>query len=186
MAKKSKLIEEIQEPQVYPINIIRKKHTHITRHAERDEWDRDDTSSDWDVLGIQLVPDDENYGDLYAKFPIKINTTYWLVYVVYSTGDSFGRDENGALEEIEIYEDETMAWDCAGEIKKHADMYSTFERTYGKPKVKRPKDFNSYTLKVIGGNGKEMEVYAPWNGYFESLSYVEVRPVTIINRTRRF
>lgn len=186
MAKKSRLVEEIQEPQVYPINIISKKSTYVTREATRDKWDRDDTSSDWDVLGIRQVSEEEGNAELYAKFPIGINKTYWLVYAVYSTGDSFGRDENGSLEEIEIYEDETMAWDCAREIRKHADMYSAFERTYSRPKMKKPKDFDSYTVKVIGGDGKEIEVHTPWNGYFESLSYVEVRPVTIINRSRRF
>jgi len=186
MAKKSHLIEEVQKPQIYPIKVVKEKHIHVTRHAERDErWDRDDTSSDWDVLGIQLVPE-EGVGDLYVNFPIEINKTYWLVYAVYNTGDSFGRDENGALEEIEIYKDETMALDCAREIRKHADMYSVYERTYYRPKMKRPKDFDSYILVVIGNDGKELEVHAPWNGYFESLSYVEVRPVTIINGSRRF
>lgn len=185
MTKKSQLVEEIQEPQVYPINIISKKSTYVTREATQDKWDRDDTSSDWAVNGIELVPEEHGSADLYAKFPVKINKTYWLVYAIYSTGDSFGRDENGSLEEIEIYEDETMAWDCAREIRKHADMYSAIERSY-RLKMKKPKDFDSYTVKVIGGDGKEMEVHTPWNGYFESLSYVEVIPVTVGNRSRRF
>lgn len=182
----ARLTEDVQKPQVYPINVVTEKSTHVTRVATRDRWDRDDTASDWGVIGIELMPEENGSADLYAKFPIQINKTYWLVFVVYSTGDSFGRDENGSLEEIEIYEDETIAHDCAREIRKHADMYSEFERGYRRPKTKKPKDFNDYTLKVIGGDGKEMEVYAPWNGYFESLGYVEVASVNIVNHNRRY
>lgn len=128
------------------------QYSHVTRAAARDDnWDRDDTSSTWDVSGIHLSTDDK-YRSVPNYLDAKEGDLIWVVYAVYSTGDSFGHDEDGSFEFINVFSNEKDARECA--------------KTLLKTESKNP----SYKLS----NGKSVSLgYVPWSGYFETLSYIE-------------
>lgn len=70
----------------------------ITRRGDpNDRWDRDDTASSYTINGIVKVGEDE-YQDLTVPYEVEKNTNYFLLYCVYSTGDSFGHDADGRIE----------------------------------------------------------------------------------------
>jgi hypothetical protein len=147
------------------IRVINKTHTHITRHRDpNDEWDADDISIDNNITGIEIVTDEKYYGDLDVPFEVKPNQTYYLLYAIYGTGDSFCHSD-GNIDYIELYEDINLANSSAQMI---ADDYKSYE-----------KDHNSYSCEILNSQGNIFKMSCPWKGYFESLEDVDVIPVNV-------
>lgn len=180
MAKKTKkpLKEEIK--QTY-ISVVSRSRTHITREAnDDDKWDRDDTSTDWDIRGIELTKD--GYGDIPVTFPIEENKTYYLLYAIWSTGDSFGHDDGAHCEGIALYLDKDKAYIAEQLIREHADKYREYNNYWASKMSKKPKDFQEFTVKIALEDGTVLPVHASWNGYFDSLDRVDVEAVSLIRR----
>lgn len=129
-------------------------HCQVTNEGgwvESDEWSRDSMSYDWTVAGAGLVVPRG-----YEKFDscetdIESGKCYAL-YAVYSTGDSFGYDTNAALEFIWVFND----FDLVVKAKEYL------------------KTVKGHDAKIDVGDGKTYPLYVPWNGYFESLSYLDI------------
>ena len=77
-------------------------HAYVTREASSDEWDRDDTAKDWTIPDYFTIV--KEYGDVRLNFDPKPHTPYYMVYYIWSTGDSFGHDEQYGCEVHGIYE----------------------------------------------------------------------------------
>jgi len=136
----------------YAINIVDNDYVVVTRHADPDErWDGDDLSMDHSIEGFNLV---EGYGDLEVGFEPDFDKTYFLLYGIYSTGDSFHHEE-GRIEFVDLYEDREVAW----------ENYRRLEKS------------NEYTVTLKHESGKEYGFYVPWRGYFENLSSLDVLAV---------
>lgn len=159
------------------IRVIDDSYTHVTRHATEDIWDRDDTATDHSIRGIEVV-DDSSYYDLTVSFKVSPGEQYYLVYVNYDTGDSFGRDE-GRVEWIDLFKSAELADDLAKKIAEDKRQYPNFfsnneEGTW------------SHQLTYTLDNGEEASLYtATWKGYFEHFNYVEVVPVSVGSRRYR-
>jgi hypothetical protein len=136
----------------------------ITRRGDPDD------HSSHNINGIMEVGEDEHY-DIMVPYEVEKNKGYFLLYCVYSTGDSFGHDADGCIEFVGLFKTEEEAVENLKRIEAH---YKD-----------RSKSIDDYNVKLINEDGKEYDLYTPWCGYFESLSYGEVLEVSLGRRKNR-
>jgi hypothetical protein len=120
-----------------------------------DRWDRASTYTSWRVEGVELS-DSDKYQAMQVDFPVKIGDKVWALYAVYSTGDSFGHDDGRNLELISFHKKESVA----------RSNYETL--------IKRKPGDVKFSAKIKTDSGKQIDFYVPWDGYFESLDYLEL------------
>lgn len=139
----------------------------------------DDLDSSWTVEGLEIR---SRYPDVTVPAIVAPGDTVYLVYVVYSTGDSLSRHYNGSMTYIDCFTTAAKAEAAANRIRDHDEWAS---RGTGASRSKRGIktdncDFSEKrTVDIVREDGTLLSVYASWNGYFESLSYVECQPFTI-------
>ena len=144
----------------YYIAINHQQYSDITREATRDEWDADDTSTTHSFNGYRIIPTDEKYWDFILPFNPNKKDLY-LVNVIYSSGDSFHRDD-GCLCMVSLVDNCEDAVKIRDAIKKDND-------------TKDRHDCKSSQLKVKLSNGKVEDIYCgTWQGYFESVKSVDI------------
>lgn len=153
----------------YSIEIVDDVYSRDTSEADPDDsWDRANTSTDHNITGFKAAPESENkYYDVVVPFAPLFDEPYYLLYVVYSTGDSFGHDEGSGIEYIGFYKPSQLG--IAQENERKINDF-TRNRNSGK-----------YSVKLKSPEGKEFDQSAPWVGYFESmddLEIIEVRRIT--------
>lgn len=137
--------------------------TRTVRSRDRDpndSWDRGNTHSEHTLKHIRIAKDG-NYPCITYPGLVKPGEKVYLVYAVYSTGDSFGHDTDRCLELISVHKDIDIA-----------------RFNYQKVKTSIAHDYN-YTLEISQDNGQVVPVSCPWLGYFESLSLVKVAGFTV-------
>lgn len=110
--------------------------------------------------------------DIASALDIPVGTPCFVVWVEYSTGDSFGHGYRDQHSVIAVFTDKQSAEMLEKEILKNAKDY----RTVGSPKA--------YSFKLTTPDGQELEVHESWNGYFESLDEVHVES-TVIQAKKR-
>jgi hypothetical protein len=133
--------------------------TYYIEYGEKDledEWDREDETHEIEIHGIEVS---DKYYHILVGYEIDPKAEYYLLYAVYSTGDSFHR-ENGLHEYIDLFRTEEEA--------KLAE--AAFE------KAPRNQDYIEYTSSC----GITVPYRVPWNGYFESLNYIDVKKVEVL------
>lgn len=146
---------------VYSIEIIDDSYTEQNREAnDDDDWDRGDTDTSHNIVGFRAAPETDNkYYDLAVAFNPKDNVTYYVLYAVYTTGDSFGRDDGSNIEYIGFYTEDELP--IANE-----NMH----------KVERSTENRPLKLKTPDGH-KTFDQLKPWAGYFEHLDYVNIASI---------
>lgn len=129
------------------------KWTEVTRVAQRDEWDRDDTCSSWTFNSVYAKSPNEWTSRDWFKHPtaVKPGDEVHLVIAVYSTGDSFGHDECGSMQIVASYDSYEKAAAAANIVET------------GRP----------YEI-VLEDGSVYADTFPAWTGYFESLDYVTV------------
>lgn len=130
-----------------------------------DRWDRDDTAASWTFNHVSIV-EEKAYFDLAVPFEVKPGDDVWVVAAIYSTGDSFGRDDGACCEYIDAFLDKHKARACRDAVEASRKGWD---------------DHTDKDVKWVREDGSEGKLdYVPWNGYFESLDdvrceYLEVR-----------
>ncbi len=114
------------------------------------------------IDGFDLVPE-KGYGDLLVDFKPTYDKTYFLVYVIYSTGDSFSHSE-GKIQFIELCQKESFANKIRGFILSDRD---------------NPKREDKFSLPLVTESGKNYTLHMGWKGYFERLTSVEVQAIRL-------
>lgn len=140
---------------------------------------RGTTNTSHTVEGLELV---DRYPDVTCCFPVVEGDDVYLVYVIYSTGDSFGHDTDSSIVFIDVFQNKEKAEATAQLIRKHADWYLEKNARWARldqKKKDQPSFKDSYSLEYIRENGKKNTLSTSWNGYFESLSSVVVEKFTI-------
>lgn len=173
------------------ISVIKERRSHQTREPyEDDEWDRGNTSCSWAVDDFIQIYESDNrrFGwmemDLDVPFEVTSGTKYYLMYVVYSTGDSFGHDEDSSIEFCGLYTDISIAQENENRIRAHyswakGDSYGYRRDEKARPKFV-PKKYGEFNVMLRTDDGKgEYELHVPWTGYFESMSYLEIKGVQL-------
>jgi hypothetical protein len=163
----------------YQIDVVSKTYTDVTRERVPDErWDADDLAHHTSIYGVRSteIKDREAvYGDMVTPFEVVDGEDYYLVYVTYSTGDSF-HNENGCVNYIDLFKTRAKAEACAKAIEEHYKLSDNATRWNAK-KVKPPKGYSEWTLTYLNEEGKEVSTHVSWAGYFERLEYVTVESV---------
>ena len=123
-----------------------------------DKYDRANTDTDRSIHGFKVVNED-TYSDFPVDFLPEYGIPYLLLYAVWSTGDSFGHDS-----------------------RSHIEYYGLFRADQAEF-VTRLKAFLEAQKRELDDEYDEMREFEgkkycfPWNGYFDSLSEVEIETV---------
>lgn len=144
-----------------------------TREPDPDDsWDRGSTVTFRTIHGIRLAPvnskgEISGYGDLSVKGPLEVGKPYWLVYTEYSTGDSFGHDENSSVTYHELYDSEEKAMAAIAALEAGDRIADDGKWDFSS----KPKEKDDYwTTHILTNEGERLPVSKSWNGYFESLN----------------
>ena len=170
------------------ISVIKERWSHQTREPyPNDDWDRGNTSCSWTVEGIRIYESNNRLFpwmemDLDVPFEVTSGTKYYLMYVVYSTGDSFGHDEDSSIDFCGLYKDISIAQENESRIRAHYNWSKSgayAQEKKNKPKFV-PKKYGEFNVMLRTDDGKgEYELHVPWTGYFESMSYLEIKEVQL-------
>jgi hypothetical protein len=181
MTKKQKVKKTLkrvtQARPVYGYAVVNDSRTWVTRSATEDQWDAGDTETEHHVRGvIRLAGEDDRkslpyfWTEIPSTLDLHADDTAYLVYVTYSTGDSFHHAKNECFTPIALFDARSKAEVCAASIETHAakqDPNGPYElRTRG---------------KYVDNDGVEKEFYASWLGYFEQMTGVEVEKVDVLS-----
>ena len=124
--------------------------THVSRERNPDdEWDADDTDTSWTVYGVTIKETDGPHA--LPAGDIKAGDTVYVTYAVYSTGDTFHRDNGEYLEVLSFNQIRDFAEQNRNSAASKGDLIVKFD------------------------NGNTIHRHRPWDGYFESLDYVNVQ-----------
>lgn len=162
MAKNKNAASSVTQPVTTDLVVEYSTRSWITRERNSDdEWDRDDTESEHTLHGISIASK-SSYNTVTYPGEIKPGDKIYLLYAVYSTGDSFGHDDCHCIEFISVHKDIDIArWN------------------YNKLQVADKDDYSSQVL-LSQDNGQTWKMTPPWCGYFESLDYVRVAGFTVL------
>lgn len=119
------------------------------------DWGESYTSS---VTGAYQLTEDENGPYSSENFLLPDGTTeVFVVYMIYDTGDSFGRAD-GKISIIHCTASEEAADRLAKQITENSD---------------------AYTIKFVDDFGRDISLYNAGAGYFESISYVGIEQFSV-------
>lgn len=162
MTKKKQIIkEEKPEIKTYDIYIDSYSSEEYTTEADpEDRWSRSSTRKSWT---FNRLHQDRGYDSVKVTFKPKNGQIYHVLLGIYSTGDSFGHDENARVEYFDIFE-----------------HYNDSRKSYEELARCSRYQYLLYT----NHQGRPVKVYNPWNGYFESLSELRVESLTYVGDDR--
>ncbi len=151
---------------VQDVYVIASSQTIVTRpRRENDPWDQDDTSTSWNLVGISTDKEKFGYKErVSVNFDIDPREHYYLLYAVYSTGNSFGNAIGYHFEAIDLYKCPKKAREALKIIEDNEDCVISNQKK---------------TLELLTEDGKVHEYTIPWQGYFEGLDYVKVEMVYV-------
>lgn len=177
MARKT--VKEVKT-KAYELEVVVQSHCWTTRYAERDEWDRDDTCTSHDVVGLRVAKKGS-----WATYTVPVGfvpepgVEYYVVCAQYSTGDSFGRDDGRGFEVVGVYRKEEVAKENVRRIEEHDDTYTRLHGYSSNRLTKAPKGYEEYSVTLKTDDGKKHKLHTPWTGYFESLDWVRYYSFTL-------
>lgn len=120
------------------------------------------------VKKIDEIPDEDCF-EVVSELDLPSGSEAWIVWVVWSSGDSFGWAENRHAEVLAIFDYEIYAERFADYVR-NGDYESNNSFLGGTDK---PFNFQSE-------DGQEFKYdYIPWDGYFENLEAVHVDRVKV-------
>lgn len=102
------------------------------------------------------IEKEDKYPDVLSTYDCENGDVVILVWIEYSTGDSFGKPDRGSAEAIGVFTDMKAAKELKNHITKQADDNK-----------------DGYCIKTSDGQVFQSD-YAPWNGYFEKLEEVHL------------
>ena len=139
-----------------------KTREYVTRERNPDDqWDRDDTRSEHTMQYISIAKEGD-WNTITYPGEVKPGDKVYLLFAVYSTGDSFGHDEDRSVELISVHKD----LNCAKYNYKMLEGVN--------------KDSYSAQVELSQDNGTTWKMNPPWCGYFERLSYARVAGFTVL------
>lgn len=147
---------------VYPYKVeIHSECTHSEREdKEFGQWSEEYTNTLGEVS--RLSPGKDNWPDIVSTHSFKQGNLAYLVWVEYSSGDSFGNDTRGHTLALGLFRNGNTAF----ELKNVVEQVSNYR--------------DKYSFEAATSDGQIFkEVRAPWCGYFENLDEVHVDQVII-------
>lgn len=139
-----------------------------------DSWSRDSTSTSWTAPNVCRILNDEKprgyIGYEIDEVPdtVKRGDTIYMVWVQWSSGDSFGHDDGAHHEVIGFYQTAELAEQARKAIDDDSQTGYSFED--GGNRVRVP---------LFDGSDTREQYTGSWKGYFESLDHVDVQPMIV-------
>ena len=147
----------------YKVDIGQRCENVIEPDEEYGSWER--TFSNW----FEKISKTKDVPDAVCDFDIQTGQTCYVVWVEYSSGDSFGMAENEGVEVVGVFKDKACAKELEKAIEEHNRKYLRSEFEQGTSWF----DKNKFYFKT--SDGQEFQYgFCPWYGYFESLSNIYV------------
>lgn len=139
------------------VSVICDMHSRVTRRRDPESsYDGDDKEHSPSIRGISVGGE---WGDFDVTFPVTPGKVYYLVSVIYDTGDSFHR-ETGCVEHVDLFEEMEKAEILAKRIADHSRV-------------------SSGDLILFTNSGAEYRGFMPWQGYFSRFKEALVTPVLV-------
>lgn len=118
---------------------------------------------------VQKITDEQQTPDVVSTLDLEPGSDAWIVWVVWSTGDSFGFAEHSHYEVLGIF----------------ADSYSPSVFAKYIEEYEKPSDFSfngPWRTEYHSDDGQviEMQTYPAWDGYFERLNMVNISKVKVV------
>lgn len=135
-------------------------------HSEQESGSYGSWSKSYDsgISDVYEISKDAELSYHSETFKVPDDTTIvWVVYMRYSTGDSFGHAD-GKIDIIHCTSNEEAAHKLANQIQKNP---------------------NEYTIKFVNDFGREISIYNNGAGYFERIEYIEVERYEVGSSARR-
>lgn len=137
---------------------------------------RDCTAKTTTIHGIKDVGKD-GYYDIPVNFKLEEGTDYYLVYVNYDTGDSFGYD-TGQICYVDLFKSKEKAKALVDAIHENYESERWPTKKQSKPQPTQ--------LDYVRDDGSVVTCYTgTWRGYFERMNYVEMEVVRTEQRYRK-
>jgi hypothetical protein len=111
--------------------------------------------------------DPKSYADIQSTLSFAEGDKGYVVWVEYSSGDSFGHGTRNDVSALAVFKDR----EAAGEFARAVEAHNT--------------DEHGYTMKLITSDGQNHEVCASWCGYFEHLDEVHVDEFVMGNHPKK-
>lgn len=141
----------------YKVDIGQRCENEIEADEEFGSWER--SYSNW----FEKISKTKGVPDVVSDFDIQPGETCYVVWVEYSSGDSFGTAENENVEAVGVFKDK----ECARQLEK------AIEEQNRKGFTSNFSSDNKFYFKT--SDGQEFEYgFCPWYGYFEVLENVYV------------
>ena len=122
------------------------------------KWDAGEQFTEHSIQGFKIANKSE-YRDLVASFMPKKNKPYYLVYAIYDTGNSFGRD-CGKIEFFDLFDNIQVA-------EANVKILNGI----------RDKSKHGIQITIYDNEFKPYKTQVPWLSYFECLQGVYVETV---------
>lgn len=133
-------------------------YTEVTSEANPDDsWSSDSTYSTHCVNNINLK---NGYEYCYYPGEVKKGDTLYLLYAVWSTGDSFHRADGSQIDFISVHKSYENAERNEKILEQHTGSFDS--------------DKGNYSTKIFLDNGEEYSYCLGWLGYFESLDHIVI------------
>ena len=144
----------------FPLNVNYSSYSYVTNAGDPDDsFSRDSTASDSNPTSVSLCVDKES--TLAVPFEGEKNDDVYLLWITYTTGDSFGSDSGNFLP-IAVFKTMEKAEAAKSIIKLHDFLESSNALT------------NEFSVFINDELGFENCISATWAGYFESLDSIEI------------
>ena len=135
------------------------QYSEVCTHSEREDVEWGSWSEDWDfsVRSVSTSSRDRyNEEKFTLDIDVKAGDHVFVLYMVYSTGDTFGR-ASGKGEVLWVFKDADTAREALRLWKEEND--------------KRDPE---YSVKFEDDTGRVIQLSNPGSGYFENVSYIEL------------
>lgn len=142
----------------YKVNIHQECLENISSNRPYDSW-----SKYYSNNCPNYITKTDEYPDVVSTHDVKNEETAILVWVEYSTGDSFGKSTKGSVESIGLFTDIKSA----NELKKHILN-------------RKNNNQDGYDIKTSDGQVFSSK-FCLWNGYFDVLEKVNVDVVEVFD-----
>jgi hypothetical protein len=146
-------------------NIVIIDETYYGCSRERDpsyKYDRGEKYTEHSIRGFRIAKKSDCC-DVFVNFMPKKNVPYYLLYAIYDTGDSFGRD-CGKIEFFDLYANREPAEASCKILNGFTSNQNHNERS-------------DYSVTIFDDKFKPYKTTVPWLGYFETLQNVYVETV---------
>lgn len=162
---KAKEFKERLIGKLYSIEVKDDSYREDTSEADPDDqWSRASTHTDHNIVSFKVHPE-SHYSDIMVPYEPERGVDYYLLYTVYSTGDSFGHDSGNCVEYIGLYTKEELH--IAKENERRIEAHNCGNR--------------ETKLQLLMPNTADFRMHIPWHGYFESLDYVNIAIIQRMN-----